>query len=56
MATTSLVKCDCDRCDCEISLEKAVEKNGKHYCCEACANGHAKNDGCKMSDCGCGSN
>ena len=54
MANGSLVKCACDRCDCEISLESAIKKEDKFYCCEACANGHANDQSCKMSDCDCG--
>ena len=54
MATANLVKCDCDRCNCEVSLEDAIKKNDKYYCCEACANGHANDQSCKMSDCDCG--
>ncbi|MGL6337528.1 MAG: metallothionein, partial [Waterburya sp.] len=26
----------------------------QYYCCEACANGHVNDAGCKMSGCGCG--
>ena len=53
MANGSLVKCACDRCNCEISLESAIKKEDKFYCCEACANGHANDESCKMSDCNC---
>ena len=51
--TTTLVKCDCSRCSCEISLTNAIKKENKNYCCEACADGHTNNQGCKMSGCGC---
>lgn len=56
MTTTNLVKCACDRCSCEISLEDAIKKGDQYYCCQACANGHvdANEKGCKMSGCGCG--
>ncbi|MEL6495775.1 MAG: metallothionein [Cyanobacteria bacterium J06623_7] len=53
MASASSIKCGCDRCSCEISLEKAVQKNGKYYCCDACANGHQNDASCKMSGCSC---
>ena len=53
MANATLVKCDCDRCNCEISLEEAIKKDGKYYCCEACANGHKNDESCKMSGCSC---
>ena len=52
MSTTS-VKCACDRCSCEMSLEDAIKKDGNYYCCEACANGHADGKGCASSGCGC---
>ena len=51
--TTNLVKCACDRCSCEISLENAVQKDNQNYCCEACANGHVSDESCKMSGCSC---
>ena len=54
MTNTTLVKCNCDRCNCEISVEEAIEKNDKYYCCQACANGHENDDSCKMSNCNCG--
>lgn len=54
MANASLVKCACDRCSCEISLEDSIKKGDKYYCCEACANGHVNDQSCKMSDCNCG--
>jgi metallothionein len=56
MTTTnlaSLVKCACDRCHCEISVENAIRMNDQYYCCEACADGHTKDQSCKMSDCQC---
>lgn len=51
--TMTLVKCDCSRCSCEISLANAIKRGNKNYCCEACANGHESDQGCKMSGCGC---
>ncbi|MEL6439733.1 MAG: metallothionein [Cyanobacteria bacterium J06621_8] len=53
MTSVNLVKCECGRCSCEISLENAVKKAGKYYCCDACADGHINEQGCKMSGCGC---
>ena len=53
MANSSLVKCACDRCSCEISSEEAIKKGDEYYCCEACANGHINDQKCKMSDCDC---
>ena len=54
MTNTTLVKCECDRCDCKISQENAIKRNDKYYCCEACASGHNHDESCKMSDCKCG--
>ena len=54
MATTTKVKCDCAPCSCMVSPSTAVEKGGKYYCSEACATGHANDDQCGKSGCGCG--
>lgn len=53
MTNASLVKCACDRCSCEISLEAAIKKGDNYYCCAACADGHINEQGCKMSNCHC---
>ena len=55
MSTASLVKCACERCICEVSLNEAIAKNGQHYCSNACATGHVnKEDGsCAKEGCGC---
>ncbi|SHL34035.1 metallothionein [Halomonas cupida] len=39
--------CACPDCKCAVDSQ-SIEKDGKLYCCEACATGHA--DGSK--DCG----
>lgn len=54
MSNATLLKCDCDRCAGEVSLESAISKDGKYYCCEACANGHVSDQSCKTSGCSCG--
>lgn len=54
MTNASLLKCDCDRCSCEVSMENAIKKDGKYYCCEACASGHVNDQSCNMSNCHCG--
>ena len=51
--TTNTIKCACDRCLCEVSIESAITKNSKYYCSEGCANGHLDNQGCSQSSCGC---
>ncbi|MGK7938040.1 MAG: metallothionein [Xenococcaceae cyanobacterium] len=54
MTTVTSMKCACDTCLCIVSLEDAIAKNGKYYCCEACANGHVDEKGCGHQGCGCG--
>ena len=53
--TATTVKCACDRCNCEMSLEQAIKKGDLYYCCEACANGHVNDQSCHNSKCNCGS-
>lgn len=46
--------CDCPNCNCSVGTN-GVEREGKHYCCEACADHHSKGQGCAMSSsCKCG--
>ena len=54
MTTVTSMKCACENCLCVVSLEDAIAKNGKYYCCEACANGHVNENGCEHQGCGCG--
>ncbi|MEC4985245.1 MAG: metallothionein [Oscillatoria sp. PMC 1068.18] len=54
MATATSMKCACESCKCVVSLEEAIQKNGKYYCCENCANGHPEGKACKHHDCECG--
>jgi metallothionein len=54
MTTTNLVKCSCNRCSCEVSLEAAIKKDDQYYCCQACADGHINGQECGMSNCNCG--
>jgi hypothetical protein len=53
MTTVSQMKCACESCLCIVSLEKAVAKEGKYYCSEACASGHPDGKGCGHSGCEC---
>lgn len=54
-ANVTEVKCACGTCVCVISIEGAVMKDGKAYCCEACANNHQNGEVCTQcqSVCGC---
>ena len=54
MTTVTSMKCACDNCLCIVSLEDAIAKNGKYYCCEACASGHVNEKGCGHKGCSCG--
>lgn len=54
MTTVTAMKCACDQCLCVVSLEEAISKNGKYYCCEACANGHVNSQDCGNKGCSCG--
>jgi hypothetical protein len=53
MATVTQMKCACEPCLCVVSLEQAVQKDGKYYCSEACANGHQSGEDCGHRGCGC---
>lgn len=53
MATVTSMKCACEKCLCVVSLEDAIAKDGKYYCCEACANGHPNHEDCGHQGCGC---
>jgi metallothionein len=53
-ATVTQMKCACEPCLCIVTPgEGTVEKDGKHYCSQACADGHANGQGCGNSGCGC---
>ncbi len=54
MTTVTEIKCACESCVCVVSTNEAVEKDGKSYCGEACANGHTEGKGCSHQGCSCG--
>ncbi|MGE4581025.1 MAG: metallothionein [Synechococcus sp.] len=45
-------ECACEPYGCSVSPEKSVEKAGKVYCSQSCADGHAGQDKC-CSSCDC---
>lgn len=46
--------CDCPKCDCKVGSQ-GIERDGKHYCCQACADNHPKGQACATSSgCQCG--
>ncbi|MEO1208951.1 MAG: metallothionein [Cyanobacteria bacterium J06638_20] len=55
MATVTQMKCACEPCLCIVDPKQAVQKDGKYYCSEACANGHESGSGCGHTGCGCDS-
>jgi metallothionein len=48
-----MVKCACRDCVCVIPVSKAVSRDGKAYCCDACADGHKDHAGCDHAGCTC---
>lgn len=53
MATVTQMKCACESCLCVVELSDAIQKDGKYYCGEACANGHQNGAGCGHTGCEC---
>jgi hypothetical protein len=53
MVTVTQMKCACESCLCVVSIEDAIQKNGKSYCSQECAEGHPEGKGCGHSSCGC---
>lgn len=49
----AMEKCACADCTCKVDTADAVTKDGKSYCCEACANGHSDHAGCDHAGCAC---
>ncbi len=45
--------CACSDCSCKVSSETAITKDGKTFCCDACANGHKDHAGCEHGGCNC---
>ena len=45
----SEMECACADCSCKVEAGKAIMKDDKAYCCEACANGHKDHAGCDHS-------
>ena len=46
-------ECACKDCVCKVDASTAVTKDGKAFCCDACANGHADHKGCEHNGCNC---
>ncbi|MAF41557.1 MAG: metallothionein [Cyanobium sp. ARS6] len=41
--------CACEPCGCTVSPQTAVEKDGKLFCSQPCADGHAGGEQCCTS-------
>lgn len=52
--TATQIKCACETCHSPVSESEAVQKEGKTYCSEACAQGHPDGKGCGHAGCDCG--
>jgi hypothetical protein len=50
----STVKCACEHCSCQVDTTTAIEKDGRFYCDESCANGHVEKASCGHAGCNCG--
>ncbi|GEO98646.1 MULTISPECIES: metallothionein [Methylobacterium] len=49
----NMVKCACPDCVCVVSVEKAVKRDEKAFCCDECADGHPDHSGCDHAGCAC---
>ncbi|MEO1089742.1 MAG: metallothionein [Pseudomonadota bacterium] len=47
------VKCACTDCVCVVATDNAVVKDGRYYCCDACADGPNSREGCNHAGCKC---
>ncbi|QNJ03483.1 metallothionein/ family 14 [Synechococcus sp. PROS-U-1] len=51
---STMLRCACERCTCEVQESKAVLLNGQSYCSDACATGHPNHEPCHgTGSCGC---
>jgi len=53
MVTVTQQKCACADCVCVVAVADAVKKDGRNYCSQACAEGHAAGHGCDHAGCAC---
>ena len=44
--------CACPDCNCKVG-DNPVQREGKSYCCQACADHHPAGKPCSASGCGC---
>ena len=53
MTDVTMVKCACADCVCVVTIEGAVEKDGRFYCNSDCADHHKDGSGCHHAGCTC---
>jgi len=53
---TSSSQCACSGCTCSCSADNAIERDGKRYCSQACADLHPNGQPCPSSSCHCEQN
>jgi hypothetical protein len=46
-------QCACPNCRCAVDPNKIYERDGKAYCCQACADFHPAGKPCQAQDCHC---
>ena len=49
-----MMQCECERhCTCEVEQQKGIERSGKQYCSDTCADNHPGGQGCGHQGCNC---
>ncbi len=51
--TDDQVKCACADCVCIVSVNNAIEAEGRSFCSDACAQHHEGGNGCDHAGCTC---
>jgi hypothetical protein len=52
-ATVSMVKCACSDCICVVSVDKSIQRDGRIFCSDECADHHKGGSGCHHAGCTC---
>ncbi len=50
-ATVDMVKCACGDCVCVVKVDAGIERDGRLYCSESCAEHHKDGSGCGHAGC-----
>jgi len=50
---TESTTCACSDCECKVEEGHRVVSDGKEFCSDACATGHANGEGCCDGHCHC---